>query len=103
MLDITLNTTRADRIGAYGDRNGRTPNLDELAREGVLFERAEAVAPLTLPAHCRLFTGRLPFEHGVRDNGWRLPSREITLARSSIARSAVCSMRSIALVSRSAR
>src|SRR5262245_2700131 len=69
ILLITLDTTRADHIGAYGDRNARTPRLDRLASEGVLFERAVASAPITLPAHVSLFTGRYPYVHGVRNNG----------------------------------
>jgi len=69
ILLITLDTTRADHIGAYGDRGARTPRLDRLASEGVLFERAIAAAPITLPAHASLFTGRYPFAHGVRNNG----------------------------------
>src|SRR5262245_48256829 len=69
ILLITLDTTRADHIGAYGDRNARTPRLDRLASEGVLFERAIASAPITLPAHVSLFTGRYPYVHGVRNNG----------------------------------
>src|SRR5262245_3379491 len=69
VLLITLDTTRADHVGAYGDRNARTPRLDRLASEGVLFERAIAAAPITLPAHVSLFTGRYPYVHGVRNNG----------------------------------
>jgi arylsulfatase A-like enzyme/Tfp pilus assembly protein PilF len=69
ILLITLDTTRADHLGAYGDRGARTPRLDRLASEGVLFERAIAAAPLTLPAHVSLFTGLYPFAHGVRNNG----------------------------------
>src|SRR2546425_2682826 len=68
-LLITLDTTRADHLGAYGDRRARTPRLDRLANEGVLFERALAAAPITLPAHASLFTGLYPFAHGVRNNG----------------------------------
>lgn len=83
VLVITLDTTRADRIGAYGDRNAATPNLDRLAQEGVLFEQAVTAAPLTLPAHSTLFTGLLPPRHGVRDNGgYVLDPRHTTLARS---------------------
>jgi len=78
---ITLDTTRADRIGAYGFGDAGTPNIDRLAREGALFEQAESVAPLTLPAHCSLFTGRFPFEHGVHENGAPLPAQERTLAQ----------------------
>lgn len=81
VLFITLDTTRADRIGAYGYAGIKTPNLDRLAREGVLFEQAASAAPLTLPAHSSLFTGKFPPEHGVRDNGgFFLDPRETTLA-----------------------
>jgi arylsulfatase A-like enzyme/tetratricopeptide (TPR) repeat protein len=69
ILLITLDTTRADHLGAYGNRRARTPNLDRLAASGVVFERAIAAAPLTLPAHASLLTGRYPFAHGVRNNG----------------------------------
>ena len=69
VLLITLDTTRWDRIGAYGDAAATTPNLDRLASEGVLFEQTIAPAPLTLPAHSTMFTGLLPPRHGVRDNG----------------------------------
>ena len=81
LVIITLDTTRADRIGAYGARDVETPALDGLAREGVLFEQAVAVAPLTLPVHSSIFTGRFPPEHGVRDNGgFFLDDKQITLA-----------------------
>lgn len=69
ILLITLDTTRADHLGAYGNRRARTPNLDRLAARGVLFERAITAAPLTLPAHASLLTGQYPFSHGVRNNG----------------------------------
>jgi arylsulfatase A-like enzyme/Tfp pilus assembly protein PilF len=78
---ITLDTTRADRLGAYGFAGIDTPNIDRLAREGVLFEQAETAAPLTLPAHSSIFTGKFPPEHGVRDNGgFFLDPRETTMA-----------------------
>ena len=81
LLIVTLDTTRADRIGAYGYAGVQTPNLDRLAREGVLFEQAASSAPLTLPAHSSLFTSKFPPEHGVRDNGgFFLAPRETTLA-----------------------
>ena len=74
VLLITLDTTRADRLGAYGSSSGATPVLDALAARSVVFERAYAVAPMTLPAHASLFTGRLPTRTGVRWNGeQRLP------------------------------
>ncbi|HEV3058752.1 MAG TPA: sulfatase-like hydrolase/transferase [Vicinamibacterales bacterium] len=69
VLLITLDTTRADHLPAYGYRLGRTPHLDRLANEGVLFERTVAAAPITLPSHVSLFTGLYPFVHSVRNNG----------------------------------
>jgi len=69
LLVITLDTTRADHLGCYGSRDVETPAVDRLSREGVLFEQAMTTAPLTLPAHSSIFTGRFPPEHGVRDNG----------------------------------
>lgn len=80
---ITLDTTRADHLGAYGSTNVETPHLDRLAREGVVFEQAMTTAPLTLPAHSSIFTGRFPPEHGVRDNGgFFLAPEQATLAES---------------------
>jgi len=69
VLLITLDTTRADRLGCYGHAGGATPHLDALARRGVLFRQAYAHVPLTCPSHASLLTGRLPMHHGVRDNG----------------------------------
>ena len=81
LLIVTLDTTRADRIHAYGFDGIETPNLDRLAREGVLFEQAVSPAPLTLPAHSSIFTGVFPPAHGVRDNGgFFLDDRQTTLA-----------------------
>ncbi len=69
ILLITLDTTRADHLGAYGNVAAQTPTFDRFASEGVLFERAVSVAPITLPAHVSLLSGRYPFAHGVRNNG----------------------------------
>jgi arylsulfatase A-like enzyme/Tfp pilus assembly protein PilF len=78
---VTLDTTRADRMGAYGNANIETPTFDRLAREGVLFREAVSVAPLTLPVHSSIFTGKFPPEHGVRDNGgFFLGPEQVTLA-----------------------
>ncbi len=78
---ISIDTLRADRLPAYGYRAGTTPTLDRLAREGIVFERAYAHAPQTLPSHASMLTGRLPFEHGVRDNaGFALEENDSTLA-----------------------
>jgi arylsulfatase A-like enzyme/Flp pilus assembly protein TadD len=81
LLLVTLDTTRADRLGCYGDRRAETPTLDGLAREGVVFDQAVAVAPVTLPSHASILTGLYPPRHGCRDNSdFRLPERETTLA-----------------------
>ena len=69
LLLITLDTTRADRLGAYGYEKAQTPVLDKLAKQGWLFERAMSHVPLTLPSHCSIMTGLLPIGHQVRDNG----------------------------------
>ncbi len=81
LLVVTLDTTRADHIGAYGAAKAATPAFDRIAREGVLFEHAVTAAPLTLPAHATLFTAKYPARHGVRDNGgFFLDAKETTLA-----------------------
>src|SRR5688500_6541205 len=55
---VTIDTLRADRVGAYGDADAETPALDAFAAEGVRFETAISPAPLTLPSHVTLLTGR---------------------------------------------
>ena len=69
VLLITLDTTRADRIGCYGRADAGTPAIDRLAARGALFERILAPVPITLPSHTSLMTGSYPPYHGVRDNG----------------------------------
>ncbi|MCG8461059.1 MAG: sulfatase-like hydrolase/transferase [Holophagales bacterium] len=71
LLLITLDTTRADALGCYrpkAEEPEPTPVLCALAERGVRYQRALTSAPLTLPAHASLFTGRTPPAHGVRDN-----------------------------------
>jgi arylsulfatase A-like enzyme/Tfp pilus assembly protein PilF len=78
---ISVDTLRADRLPAYGYRGVRTPALDALARDSIVFENAYCQAPLTLPSHTTLLTGLLPSQHGVRDNvGYRLAATHPTLA-----------------------
>ncbi|MFP4082875.1 MAG: sulfatase-like hydrolase/transferase [Candidatus Aminicenantes bacterium] len=80
LLIVTIDTLRADHVGIYGCQDVKTPNIDHLGKNGVLFRKAFCPVPLTLPSHCSLFTGTLPLFHGVRDNGYRLPSAHVTLA-----------------------
>lgn len=77
---VTIDTLRADHVGAYGDGAARTPALDGLARDGVLFTRAYAAAPITLTSHASLMTGLYPPGHGARDNGMRVDPERPTLA-----------------------
>ena len=83
ILLVTIDTLRADRLGAYGDTLAKTPNLDRLASEGWLYTESHAITPLTLPSHTSMMTGLLPREHGVRDNaGFALGSDFQTIAES---------------------
>ncbi len=79
---VTIDTLRADRVGAYGYGGARTPVLDAIARGGVRFERAFAPAPITLTSHASLLTGLYPPGHGARHNGMRLKAGTPTLAAS---------------------
>ena len=65
---VTIDTLRADHVGAYGYRAGETATLDRLAREGVLVEEAVVQVPQTRPSHATIMTGLYPPIHGVRDN-----------------------------------
>ena len=81
VLLITLDTTRADRLGCYGYRSAHTPCIDALAERGVRFHSAYATAPITLAAHVSLLTGTYPCAHGIRDNGiFELGDQAETLA-----------------------
>jgi arylsulfatase A-like enzyme/predicted Zn-dependent protease len=78
---VTFDTTRADHLGCYGYTSARTPTVDRLAAEGVLFEDAHSSVPLTAPSHSTILTGKFPMAHGVRDNGlFVLASEQHTLA-----------------------
>jgi len=81
VLLVSIDTLRADALGAYGRQGADTPWIDRLASEGVLFETVRAHSVVTLPSHSNLLSGRLPLEHGVRDNtGFRFPKDVPTLA-----------------------
>lgn len=81
VLLVTIDTLRADALGAYGQKRPTSPWFDKLARAGVRFESAHAHNVVTLPSHANILTGHWPFEHGVRENaGFRLPAEAETLA-----------------------
>jgi arylsulfatase A-like enzyme/tetratricopeptide (TPR) repeat protein len=78
---LSIDALRADRLPVYGYANTQTPAIDALARDGIVFDRAYAHAPQTLPAHASLLSGRLPPEVGVRDTvGFAVPEDERLLA-----------------------
>jgi arylsulfatase A-like enzyme/Tfp pilus assembly protein PilF len=82
VLLITIDTVRADHLGAYGYTKGSTPVIDRLSREGVRFADATSQAPLTGPAHAALLTGLYPARFGVRDNATTpIPSDVMTAAK----------------------
>jgi len=86
ILLITIDTLRADHVGAYGARGGVTPAIDALAARGVRFDRAETAVPLTGPSHATILTGQYPPAHGVRGNvvfslGSRYPTAAARLKR----------------------
>jgi choline-sulfatase len=89
LLLITIDTLRADRVGASGYAAARTPSIDALATRGTRFTHAYATAPITLPSHASLMSGRYPPGHGARHNGMRVegtvPLLAETLARSGFA------------------
>jgi arylsulfatase A-like enzyme/Tfp pilus assembly protein PilF len=81
VLLVTIDTLRADRVGAYGYAQARTPVLDRLAKDGVRFADATTHAPLTYPAHVAIVTGRYPGVFNARANGMNpLPADANTLA-----------------------
>ena len=78
---ISIDTLRADHLGAYGFPRPTTPHIDAVAREGVVFRSVHTPVPMTLPAHVSMLTGTLPPTHGLRDNLLsRLPEGSLTLA-----------------------
>jgi arylsulfatase A-like enzyme/Tfp pilus assembly protein PilF len=82
VLLITLDTTRPDRLGAYGYPKAATPEIDSLAGSGALFENAYSPVPMTLPAHTSILTGTYPLFHGVHLNGkFVLGPEAVTLAK----------------------
>ena len=81
---VTIDTLRADRVGAYGSKRGLTPALDALAGKGVVVEDAVVQIPQTRPSHASILTGLLPFQHGIRDNASPPLGRDIPTLASTL-------------------
>ena len=78
---ITIDTLRADRLGCYGYEEIKTPFIDALAGEGVLFQQAYVPVPVTFPSHVSILAGTYPPFHKVRNNGnFTLNNETVTLA-----------------------
>jgi len=77
---ITIDTLRADHVHCYGYGRIRTPALDALAKDGILFAEAFTPSPITNTSHTSILTGLLPSTHGVTDFGVPLASKNRTLA-----------------------
>ncbi len=77
---VTIDTCRADHLGVYGNEAIKTPNIDALAADGVLFEHAFTPVPITLPSHTTIMTGTYPQFHGTRDNDMFVDDAAETLA-----------------------
>jgi choline-sulfatase len=80
VIVISIDTLRADHLGAYGYTKVPTPNLDSFAEHGSIFLHADSQAPLTLPSHTSLFTSTYPFANRIQENAELVPPNSVTLA-----------------------
>lgn len=80
LILVTIDTLRADHLGAYGYVRNTSPVIDALAEEAVLFENAIVPMAFTGPSHASMLTGLYPHGHGVLTNAYRLPAANLTLA-----------------------
>ncbi|RPJ42409.1 MAG: hypothetical protein EHM19_10460, partial [Candidatus Latescibacterota bacterium] len=81
ILLVTLDTTRADRIGCYGHSKAVTPTLDRIASEGVLFSYCTTQIPTTLSSHTTILSSLYPRTHQVPRNGFGVPKEIRTVAQ----------------------
>lgn len=83
---VSIDTLRADHLGAYGYSRPTSPKLDAFAAGGVIFTDVTSPSPWTLPAHASLFTGFYPGRHGLASSSAKLPATVTTLAQHLAAR-----------------
>ncbi len=79
ILCFVTDQHRADHLACYGNPQIRTPNIDRLASEGVLFSESYVANPVCMPNRASMFTGRYPKAHRVRENGNTLSPSEVVL------------------------
>lgn len=77
---IVVDTLRADYLSCYGNKFVKTPNIDKLAFDGVLFKNTTSQSSWTLPSHATLMTSKYPIQHGALSYNNPLNESEITLA-----------------------
>jgi len=77
---ISVDSLRADHVGAYGYKRDTTPTIDALASDGVTFANASSTSAWTLPAHMSMITGRSLLGHGVVSDDRGLSDDVPTLA-----------------------
>lgn len=70
---LSIDTLRADHVGAYGYERDTTPFIDSLAARGTRFSHARSPSPWTLPSHSTMLSGQLPIHHGAVDSGSKVP------------------------------
>lgn len=80
VLWIVMDTVRADTLSCYGYHQSTTPCIDNIAREGAVFDTALSTAPWTMPSHASMFTGMYPSKHQTTNNHQFLSSRFTTIA-----------------------
>jgi choline-sulfatase len=81
IIVISIDTLRSDHLPAYGYAKIKTPAIDALRADSILYERAYSHSPLTLPSHASILTGQLPSATGLHDNaGFKLKPGVQTLA-----------------------
>ncbi|MFT4569788.1 MAG: arylsulfatase A-like enzyme [Hyphomicrobiaceae bacterium] len=79
VLVIVVDTLRADRVGAFGNEQGLTPNLDALAANATVYRNAYPLSSWTKPSMASLWTSRYPAQHGVVDFDMQMPESETTV------------------------
>lgn len=78
---IVMDTARADHLSCYGYSRKTTPNIDKIARQGVLFENAFSTAPWTPPSHASIFTGKYPSHHKTFGRNVQFKNQDTSLAQ----------------------
>lgn len=92
ILFLCTDQQRYDTLGCYGNAQIQTPHLDQLAREGVLFEQCYVQSPVCAPSRASLLTGLYPHNHGLWANGVTLPEHHALVTRALAAGGYDCGM-----------